>query len=69
MEDQISNKTTFKYKLELFYTSEQIWSLTFFAEYMIIITNLKAFYYIITLHSCTIGEYVILNHSLINVKK
>jgi hypothetical protein len=34
MEDQISNKTTFKYKLELFYTSEKIWSLTFFAEYM-----------------------------------
>jgi hypothetical protein len=35
MEDQISNKTTFKYKLELFYTSEKIWSLTFFAEYII----------------------------------
>jgi len=30
MEDQISNKTTFKYKLELFNTSEKIWSLTFF---------------------------------------
>ena len=36
---------------------------------MIIITNLKAFYYIITLHSCTIGEFVILSHSLINMKK
>ena len=35
MEDQISNKTTFKSKLELFYTSEKIWSLTFFAEYII----------------------------------
>ena len=35
MEDQISNKTTFKYKLELFYTFEKIWSLTFFAEYII----------------------------------
>ena len=34
MEDQISNKTTFKYKLELFYTSEKIGSLTFFAEYI-----------------------------------
>jgi hypothetical protein len=27
--------TTFKSKLELFYTSEKIWSLTFFAEYII----------------------------------
>jgi hypothetical protein len=32
---QISNKTTFKYKLELFYASEKIWSLTFSAEYFI----------------------------------
>jgi hypothetical protein len=34
MEVQISNKSTFKYKLELFYTSGKIWSLTFFAEYI-----------------------------------
>jgi hypothetical protein len=34
MEVQISNKSTFKYKPELFYTSGKIWSLTFFAEYI-----------------------------------
>ena len=34
MEDQISNKATFKYKLKLFYTSEKIWSLSFFYEYI-----------------------------------
>ena len=34
MEDQNSNKSTFKYKLELFNIPVKTWSLSFFAEYI-----------------------------------
>jgi hypothetical protein len=34
----LQTKTTFKYKLELFNTSEKIWSLAFFAEYILAVS-------------------------------